>query len=68
MNIKRGGSLKDTELFLQMPNGMAQAQRRDRGDATTIIVPFLAGCIPSAAEPLSPGAGVGREHSDLYLA
>jgi len=25
------------------PNGLAQAQRRGRGEATTIIAPFLAG-------------------------
>jgi hypothetical protein len=33
-----------------MPNGLAQAQRRDRGAATTIIASLLAGCIPSAAQ------------------
>jgi hypothetical protein len=37
---------------------MAQAQRRDLGDATMIIAPPLARRIPSAAEPLSPAAGV----------
>jgi len=38
---------------------MVQRQRRGRGDAFVIMARFWqAGCVPSAAKPLSPGAGV----------
>jgi len=44
----------------QTPNGMAQRQRRGRGDATTIIAYSGKSRLRGAAQPLSAGAGVRR--------
>jgi len=42
-------------------NGMTKRQRRGRQDTFHVITHFWqAGCIPSAQEPLSAGAGVGQ--------
>jgi hypothetical protein len=44
-----------------LPNGLAQAQRRDREAATAIIASLLAGgAYPQRRKPLSPGAGFRR--------
>jgi hypothetical protein len=47
---------------------MAQAQRRGGEDATIIFAPLLeTRCIPSAAKPLSPAAGVGHFFSPIAI-
>jgi hypothetical protein len=44
------------------PNGLAHRQQRDGQDAFVIILHFLpTECVPSAAKPLSGGAGVRRQ-------
>jgi hypothetical protein len=61
-DFERCSVLHETQpQIIRLPNGMAQAQRRGRGDATNIIAPLLeTRRIPSAAEPLSPAADVRR--------
>jgi len=47
-------------IALELPNGLAQRQRRDGRDATTIIAYSSKVRLRGAAEPLSAGAGVRR--------
>ena len=53
--------LESGELYFAPPNGLAQAQRRDKQDSTAIISHFYqADSYHQRLAPLSLGADVGR--------